>query len=193
MSIGRNKLLIKSSIFYKSLIRFYILLTSAHTLSVIFIGRNKLLVKSFTRAWSAHTFSSHYLIHFLLSSLGETNYNKMFYFLFLFFSSCTEVKIRADKCWDWVKCIFFQTIGNILAIPKGNGTNDEGYDLQLIDFEYSAYNYRWETPLSVGSEPISPPPPHPPPFLCGSNSRAYGPHSVTSCISQIICSLNFIS
>ena len=42
-----------------------------------------------------------------------------------------------------LSAFFFQTIGNILAIPKGNGAcNDEGYDLQLIDFEYSAYNYR---------------------------------------------------
>ena len=83
-----------------------------------------------------------------------------------------------------LSAFFFQTIGNILAIPKGNGAcNDEGYDLQLIDFEYSAYNYRWEIPLSLGSEPI--PPPH--------SSVAYGLHSSTSYISQIICSVNFIS
>ena len=50
-----------------------ILLTLTHTLPVIFTGRSKFLINTFTRPWSVHIFSSHWLIHFLLSSLGETN------------------------------------------------------------------------------------------------------------------------
>ena len=53
--------------FHESLISSYILLTSVHTLIVIFIRRNKLLIKGFMRAWSVHIFFSHQLwIHFLL-------------------------------------------------------------------------------------------------------------------------------
>ena len=63
-----------------SLISSYVLLTSAHTLSVFFIGRNKLLIKHSAGAWSVHIFSTpfHSVSHYGV-----------------------EEKIRADQCWEW--------------------------------------------------------------------------------------------
>ena len=52
------------------------------------------------------------------------------------------------KCEEFDELVVIQLTflfsGNILKVSKEvQGSNEEEFDLKLIDFEYSAYNYRW--------------------------------------------------
>lgn len=49
--------------------------------------------------------------------------------------------------FDWSLLIY---LGNILRVSKElQENNEEDFDLKLIDFEFSAYNYRWISPYAI--------------------------------------------